>query len=483
MRKTQWFDRCPSCGAFKSCFGWLDPKRKALTLPASANPWEEEIPQQGSAGYGGNSAGGGYGSADGVSEEGGYDEDGDEEDGDEDEEIIDRQGQRLVLPKVKLLSRVKPTELVHAPSGYEPFDEVTAGGAVQGTVSGWTAFPGVGKSTFLLEALAGYAATGVKVAYGSVEESSGDISKRAERLGLYDRYKGSRKNLLIIAAEATDPDQEISDEAAARAIAQSEALSNVRAMIAAADKRGAKILVVDSASRMHSKEVRGTDKRMVGGKNKQLVHVVKTCYHRAHRLHEYKGFSEMTIFVILHSTKNGDSNVPQEFIHDLDSTFVGEHVMVKETKNSPPEIDAAPNQKKPTGMIWFRSHGKNRGGDVMLRTFCHMTARGVSRVGNEEEAIEYARELRKLQKQGLSTASAKLSPATKTHAPLEPAPATKNADGGGDVYSLAGDDGEAAPPPKAAASKTATSKTAKTSKAAASKTRAPKKKAKKAKKP
>ena len=407
VRTVRWFARCPSCGKFRTCFAWLDPARKALERPRAQNPWNEEDPslagqggsmQPDGSGYGGGYGGGGGGFGDPRAEP--------EEDqgiraelgADDDDDVVEtRQGHRMVLPRARQLSRVPATVIEHVPSGYEPFDEVTAGGAVSGTVSGWTAFPGVGKSTFLLEALAGYAAAGAKCVYASVEEPEGDISARAKRLGLYETYKGCSKNLIIIAAETNDPDVEVSDEDVARALQQKEALSDIRAVIAAADKKGAEYLVVDSAAPMSSKDVLAPTGK-IGGKNRQLAHVVKTCYARAHRQHEYRGASKMTIFVILHSTKSGDSNVPQEFVHDLDSTFVGEHLTVKRTEKNPPEIVATPDQKKPSGMIWFRSHGKNRGGAITLRTICHMTEKGLARVGNEDEAIAYYYELRLLQR-------------------------------------------------------------------------------------
>lgn len=406
VRTVRWFARCPSCGKFRTCFAWLDPARKALERPRAQNPWNEEDPslagQGGSMQPDGGGYGGGYGGGSGgfgtqPSAALGAEDDDQDDDEDDDDVVETRQGHRMVLPRARQLSRVPATVIEHVPSGYEPFDEVTAGGAVSGTVSGWTAFPGVGKSTFLLEALAGYAAAGAKCVYASVEEPEGDISARAKRLGLYETYKGCSKNLIIIAAETNDPDVEVSDEDVARALQQKEALSDIRAVIAAADKKGAEYLVVDSAAPMSSKDVLAPTGK-IGGKNRQLAHVVKTCYARAHRQHEYRGASKMTIFVILHSTKSGDSNVPQEFVHDLDSTFVGEHLTVKRTEKNPPEIVATPDQKKPSGMIWFRSHGKNRGGAITLRTICHMTEKGLARVGNEDEAIAYYYELRLLQR-------------------------------------------------------------------------------------
>jgi KaiC/GvpD/RAD55 family RecA-like ATPase len=295
-------------------------------------------------------------------------------------------------PKAKLLSDAKATVLEHLTSGFAPFDEVTNGGSIVGTLAAWTSFPGVGKSTFLLEALAAYAGKGHKVAYASSEEPDGDIRLRCDRLDLYKRYPGSRKNLVIIAAESLDDDA--TDEEVHEAQEHGKAIRDVAGVIETADDEAIEILVIDSASRMESESIEGPQ-----GAERQLAHVAKKAYKRAHSIEEYRGRPKMMIMVILHSTKEGDAAVPQSFIHDVDSTFVGEHLELVVREHRPPTVQIAKDQKKPSGLIQFRSHGKNRAGDVTLRTMLHMTGKDhetpgrLFHVENEDEAVELLRDL------------------------------------------------------------------------------------------
>jgi DNA repair protein RadA/Sms len=69
-------------------------------------------------------------------------------------------------------------------TGIAELDRVLGGGAVLGAVVLVGGDPGVGKSTLLLQALAGLAERGVKALYVSGEESAGQTAQRARRLGL-----------------------------------------------------------------------------------------------------------------------------------------------------------------------------------------------------------------------------------------------------------------------------------------------------------
>ena len=72
------------------------------------------------------------------------------------------------------------------PTGIEELDRVLGGGAVLGSVVLVGGDPGVGKSTLLLQALAGIAARGPCTLYASGEESVAQVALRARRLGLVD---------------------------------------------------------------------------------------------------------------------------------------------------------------------------------------------------------------------------------------------------------------------------------------------------------
>ena len=70
-----------------------------------------------------------------------------------------------------------------SPSGVAEFDRVLGGGLIPGSVTLVGGEPGVGKSTLLLQVLAGPAAAGASVLYVSAEESAHQVRRRAERLG------------------------------------------------------------------------------------------------------------------------------------------------------------------------------------------------------------------------------------------------------------------------------------------------------------
>lgn len=71
-------------------------------------------------------------------------------------------------------------------SGIAEFDRVCGGGLVPASALLVGGDPGIGKSTLLLQAVAGLARKGVTTAYVSGEESSGQVRRRAKRLGLAD---------------------------------------------------------------------------------------------------------------------------------------------------------------------------------------------------------------------------------------------------------------------------------------------------------
>ena len=69
------------------------------------------------------------------------------------------------------------------PTGVTELDRVLQGGLVPGSVTLLGGEPGIGKSTLLLQALAGPARAGVRCLYVTAEESAEQVRLRAERLG------------------------------------------------------------------------------------------------------------------------------------------------------------------------------------------------------------------------------------------------------------------------------------------------------------
>jgi DNA repair protein RadA/Sms len=93
------------------------------------------------------------------------------------------------------------------PTGIGELDRVLGGGAVLGGVTLVGGDPGVGKSTLLLQALAGLAAKGCRALYVSGEESAGQTAARARRLQVASG--ASAEGLLVLA----ENDLEIIDRA------------------------------------------------------------------------------------------------------------------------------------------------------------------------------------------------------------------------------------------------------------------------------
>ena len=84
---------------------------------------------------------------------------------------------------VQVLSEVEATETQGEPTGISELDRVLGGGLVPGSVVLIGGDPGIGKSTLLIQALAELSGR-MKTLYISGEESPGQISLRARRLGL-----------------------------------------------------------------------------------------------------------------------------------------------------------------------------------------------------------------------------------------------------------------------------------------------------------
>src|SRR5688500_3387787 len=75
-------------------------------------------------------------------------------------------------------------EAARSSSGIGELDRVLGGGLVAGSAVLIGGDPGIGKSTLLLQMVAAVAGSGMTCAYISGEESVGQVSLRAKRLGL-----------------------------------------------------------------------------------------------------------------------------------------------------------------------------------------------------------------------------------------------------------------------------------------------------------
>lgn len=84
------------------------------------------------------------------------------------------------------LSEVSADDFARVPTGIGEFDRILGGGVVLGGVTLVGGDPGIGKSTLLLQALAGLASRKLKCLYVSGEESAAQTAARARRLGAHD---------------------------------------------------------------------------------------------------------------------------------------------------------------------------------------------------------------------------------------------------------------------------------------------------------
>lgn len=102
------------------------------------------------------------------------------------EELVERAPSSAAGPVVSVpmpIAEVNTEAWAPAPTGVGEADRVLQGGLVPGSVTVLGGEPGIGKSTLLLQMLAGLAITGRRCLYVTAEESAQQVRLRAERLG------------------------------------------------------------------------------------------------------------------------------------------------------------------------------------------------------------------------------------------------------------------------------------------------------------
>ena len=111
------------------------------------------------------------------------------------------------------------------PTSLEELDRVLSGGLVGGGVVLLAGEPGIGKSTLVLQMLAGISSSGRKALLVTGEESLAQVSGRAARLGLHD--KG------VVAA----------------------AVTSVTSVIASSERENPDVLVIDSVQTLQDPDL------------------------------------------------------------------------------------------------------------------------------------------------------------------------------------------------------------------------------------
>jgi DNA repair protein RadA/Sms len=182
------------------------------------------------------------------------------------------------------LGEVPQDQSARVATGIGELDRVLGGGAVLGGVVLIGGDPGVGKSTLLLQALAGLAQKGIKSLYVSGEESARQVSERAGRLGL------DCEGMLVLAE------------------------SDLGEVERAIEEAKPKALVVDSVQTLRSGSLESA-----AGTVSQLREV-------AARLTELAKREGVATFLIGHVTKEGQLAGPKVLEHLVDTvlSFEGE---------------------------------------------------------------------------------------------------------------------------------------------------------------
>jgi DNA repair protein RadA/Sms len=218
-------------------------------------------------------------------------------------------------------------ELLRGCTGLGEVDRVLGGGLVPGSVVLLGGAPGIGKSTLLLQAGAGLAVGGQAVLYGSGEESTAQIAKRAERLGAL------RDDLFLLSETRID------------------------LLLAAAERLGDRLaaLVIDSIQTVYCEGVEG-----LPGNVSQIraVTALLTGFAKRHGI---------PVIIVGHVTKDGQLAGPRLLEHLVDAvlSFEGDE-------------DHATRLLRAI---------KNRYGDTQELGVFEMTARGLREVSNPSELL------------------------------------------------------------------------------------------------
>lgn len=235
---TRWFGRCPGCDAWNTCAQAPAPQKKGRGRGASA-PASAARPQRL-------------------------------------DDIGDSAPERIA-------------------SGFAEFDRVLGGGIVPGSLVLVGGSPGIGKSTLLLQMAANIAASGGGALYASGEESAGQVTLRARRLGLSG-------DLLIF----TETD--------------------VRSLIDALEKNTPRVAVVDPIQTMMLPETES---------HAGSVAQVRDC---TAELMQFAKRSGCAIVLVGHITKEGSIAGPRLLEHLVDTVLYfeaesGEHRIIRSHKN------------------------------------------------------------------------------------------------------------------------------------------------------
>jgi DNA repair protein RadA/Sms len=205
--------------------------------------------------------------------------------------------QRLEASRIPSLAEVRVDEAPRLKTGMDELDRVLGGGVVRRSVILLGGDPGIGKSTLLMQALAGLGSQGEKVLYVSGEESAEQLRLRAERLGI------DSSSLLVLME------------------------NELESVLGQLDAVNPSVLVLDSVQAVGSREI---DSPMGGLNQVRLVGSAIT---------EHIKRGSGACFLVGHVTKGGDIAGPKALEHIVDTVlyFEGDrsqsHRILRAVKN------------------------------------------------------------------------------------------------------------------------------------------------------
>ena len=221
--------------------------------------------------------------------------------------------------------RAEGEAAARVPTGLPGLDRVLGGGLVPGSVVLLVGEPGIGKSTFLLQAARALASASGDVLYATAEESASQVRMRGGRLRI-------REETLLLAAE-----------------------TDIGRVIAAAEVRPPALLIVDSIQ-----AVREPALSSAAG----TVTQVREC---ASVLQRFAKNRDVPVVLIGHVTKDGSLAGPKSLEHLVDTvlTLEGERTSLRRVLRAT----------------------KNRFGPVEELALYDMTGEGLSEIPNPSAAL------------------------------------------------------------------------------------------------
>jgi len=210
-------------------------------------------------------------------------------------------------------------------TGMPGFDRVLGGGLVAGSVVLLGGEPGIGKSTFLLQASRALAARDGDVLYATAEESAAQVRMRGERLGV-------QEETLLLVAE-----------------------TDVESVVAAAERHPPALLIVDSIQALREPALSSAA---------GTVTQVRECAGVLQRFAKTRG---VPVILIGHVTKDGSLAGPKSLEHLVDTvlTLEGERTSLRRILRAT----------------------KNRFGPIEELALYDMTGEGLSEISNPSAAL------------------------------------------------------------------------------------------------